>query len=59
MKINNEKCKACGQCVEVCDAEAISPAPRKSGGYAGYQIDQRACVDCGACLDVCPGDAIS
>jgi ferredoxin len=58
MDLNNQKCKSCGQCVEVCDFEAIEPLPSISGGYAGYTIT-KDCVDCGACIDVCPGDAIS
>lgn len=45
-------CVACGNCMEVCPADAISEADDK------YVIDQETCIECGACLEACPIEAI-
>lgn len=53
MKIDAEKCVACGSCAAVCPASAISE------GSPAYVIDAATCVDCGACAGQCPCEAIS
>lgn len=57
MKIN-DKCIACGCCVEICDNNAIEPKPRKGHGYSGYQIIDKFCTSCGECLVVCENGAV-
>jgi ferredoxin len=58
MVIVYEKCKSCGQCAEICLAEAIEPV-RNGNGYAGYEVNQNKCIECGTCLTIdCPSDAI-
>lgn len=52
-KVNVELCTGCGECAEVCPANAI----QIQGGKA--QVDADACVDCGVCVGVCPTGAIS
>ncbi len=53
MKIDADKCVACGSCAASCPAEAISE------GSPAYVIDAEKCVDCGACAGQCPAEAIS
>ena len=50
--VDEEKCTACGTCVEACPVEAI-----KLGAKA--KIDEENCIDCGTCVDECPEKAIS
>ncbi len=49
----SDECVACGTCVDVCPADAISEGEEK------YSIDPEKCTDCAACVEVCPTDAIS
>ena len=51
--IDKEFCIGCGQCVEVCPADAITLQ------NAIAVIDQAACRQCGMCADKCPAQAIS
>jgi len=51
-KVDETKCTACGQCVEVCPSEAI-----ELGDVA--KVDEDACTSCGLCVDECPVEAIS
>lgn len=53
MKIDQEGCIVCGECVPYCPMGAISVNDVAV-------IDQDECVDCGVCLraDICPVDAI-
>ena len=53
MKIDADKCVACGSCAAACPAEAIS------AGEPAYKIDADKCVDCGACAATCPAEAIA
>lgn len=53
VKIDKEKCVACGVCVDVCPTEALSV----EGDYAVCNAE--LCVDCGACIPECPTEAIS
>ena len=57
MKIDSDKCIACGECIAYCPVAAI-----KENVNAGVtEIDQEECVECGVCLRFaeCPTDAIS
>jgi formate hydrogenlyase subunit 6/NADH:ubiquinone oxidoreductase subunit I len=48
-----DACVSCGQCADVCPADAIC---EKDGQYS---IDAAKCVDCGQCVDTCPSSAIT
>ena len=51
-KVDIETCTGCGNCVEVCPADAITI----EDGIA--VVDEEACTDCGACANECPVEAI-
>lgn len=50
-KVNDEKCTACGDCVENCIADAIT-----LNEFAF--INQEKCIGCAFCISVCPERAI-
>ena len=47
----NEKCTACGACLDVCPSDAIVEEEGK------YEITD-ACEECGSCVEVCFLEAI-
>lgn len=51
MRVDPEKCKGCGFCVEVCPLEVVSLEEKIATISMG-------CVDCQACVKVCPAGAI-
>ena len=52
--IDEEKCKACTQCVKACPTDAINGGAKK----VPASIVPEKCITCGACRDVCPFDAV-
>lgn len=48
--ISPENCTQCGQCLEVCEQQAINQ---------DYQVKEARCIGCGACQEVCPAEAVS
>lgn len=50
--IDEEKCTACGACIDSCPVAALS-----MNGKAKVNADE--CIDCGTCVDECPVEAIS
>ena len=56
MRINQDECVACLECIDYCPVEAIKEDPAKGEVF----IDEEECVECGCCLkaDVCPCEAI-
>jgi heterodisulfide reductase subunit A len=61
-QVVEERCSGCGQCVEVCDNDAITLEERvdvKTGGrYNVAVVDPRRCWACGNCAATCPSAAI-
>ncbi|MBN1428546.1 MAG: ATP-binding protein [Anaerolineae bacterium] len=49
--IDQERCRGCGICRQVCRFDAIDDAQ-------GYTVDPIACEGCAACVYQCPEDAI-
>ena len=52
VKIDAEKCTACGLCVDACPSDALTV-----GDVA--ECNAEDCTDCGTCVDECPQEAIS
>ncbi|MHA2398728.1 MAG: ATP-binding protein [Promethearchaeota archaeon] len=50
-RVDNNKCKGCGTCLEKCPIEAISLTNGKS------YIDDTRCIGCGFCTYHCPENA--
>lgn len=50
--IDDERCTACGRCVQICRFDAVHENGR------GYEVDPLACEGCAACHYGCPSDAI-
>ncbi|WP_456433837.1 4Fe-4S dicluster domain-containing protein [Thermosulfuriphilus sp.] len=50
-EVTGESCLACGECLEVCEEEAISLAE-------GPVIATERCLACGACAKICPSGTI-
>lgn len=54
--IIEKKCTACGCCIKICPAQAISLRP--GPGIERASINQEKCLGCGECLCACKFDAI-
>lgn len=54
MKIDDDECISCGDCVTVCPSDAISE------GMLAYDIDVKKCTECEdeadtlRCVETCP-----
>jgi NADH:ubiquinone oxidoreductase subunit F (NADH-binding) len=53
LRIDEEMCTGCGQCVKVCPVDAI-----RGEAKAPHQIAAGICTRCGACRNVCPAEAV-
>lgn len=50
--VDEEKCVACGICVEECPVDAITMENQTA------RIDMEECIKCGLCHEVCPEGAV-
>jgi ferredoxin len=51
-KVFQEKCEACGACINVCAEKALQLVDDV------IHFDSARCVKCGACVEVCPTGAL-
>lgn len=66
--VDEEKCKACGKCIENCPRHMIELKPKKNKyavacsskdkGPAVMKVCAAGCIGCGLCAKNCPKDAI-
>ena len=58
--INEERCKSCNLCVEVCPKKVLRISDRLNPkGYRPVELfDNEACISCGFCYLICPDAAI-
>lgn len=55
IRIDPERCKGCGVCVNGCPRECISiGSTLNKMGYTAAQFEQKGCVACGVCFYSCP-----
>lgn len=58
---NEEICKSCGLCVQVCPTNVIFLSDYLNG--KGYRpaavVDQEHCISCAKCAQICPDAVIS
>ena len=62
MKVDAEKCRACGKCVKACPVNAITTATTTEKADTEKQpviCDQEVCIGCGVCSRACAFDAIT
>jgi heterodisulfide reductase subunit A len=55
--VGQEKCRACGECVEICQFHAPQLVETAPGVYAA-EINASLCKGCGTCTSWCPSGAI-
>jgi 2-oxoglutarate ferredoxin oxidoreductase subunit delta len=60
IKIDTEKCKGCGLCVEACPKNiiAISKHSNKNGYFPAEVVNIIDCFGCALCAIMCPDTAI-
>jgi 2-oxoglutarate ferredoxin oxidoreductase subunit delta len=60
VKIDVERCKACGFCVEFCPSHvlALSSAFNSKGYHPPHAVDSEKCSGCDLCGMYCPDFAI-
>jgi len=54
--IDEEVCRSCGRCVEVCPYHAVTLKQNAVGGWRAA-VDEAFCKGCGNCISVCPSNA--
>lgn len=57
-EVNEELCRGCGQCEEVCDYSAAIVEEKEDGSRIAH-VDVSLCKGCGTCVSVCPTGAIN
>ena len=60
VKVNKERCKSCGLCLNVCPRGIfqISKNFNKMGYHYAEVIDGKECIGCKRCVIICPDVAI-
>jgi len=56
-KVDPERCRGCGRCVDICPFNAIRLVDNPIGTYTA-EIERHNCVGCGGCVGLCPVTAL-
>jgi NADPH-dependent glutamate synthase beta subunit-like oxidoreductase/NAD-dependent dihydropyrimidine dehydrogenase PreA subunit len=56
-RVDPERCRGCGRCVDICPFDAIHLRPNKQGTYTA-EVLRYNCVGCGGCVGRCPVTAL-
>ena len=54
VKVDNEKCTGCGECVDICPDEVYELQDEKS-----IPVNAEECTGCESCVEVCEQEAIT
>jgi len=54
--VDEQRCRGCGRCIEICPYRAVSFNPNGVGGWHAV-VDEALCKGCGNCISVCPSNA--
>jgi len=54
--VDEERCRGCGRCIEICPYRAVSFNPNGVGGWHAV-VDEALCKGCGNCISICPSNA--
>jgi len=52
-QVDNENCTGCGECVDLCQLEALELSDDI------VQLNEKYCIGCGSCVSTCPTECIS
>ncbi len=56
-RVDKERCRGCGRCVEICPLDAVTLVPNERGFYTA-EVLRHNCVGCGGCVGRCPVTAL-
>jgi NADPH-dependent glutamate synthase beta subunit-like oxidoreductase/NAD-dependent dihydropyrimidine dehydrogenase PreA subunit len=56
-RVDPERCRGCGRCVDICPFDAIHLRTNARGGYTA-EVLRHNCVGCGGCVGLCPVTAL-
>jgi len=56
-RVDKDRCRGCGRCVEICPFDAVRLVPNERGFYTA-EVLRYNCVGCGGCVGRCPVTAL-
>lgn len=56
-RVDAERCRGCGRCVDICPFDAVRLVPNDRGFYTA-EVLRHNCVGCGGCVGRCPVTAM-
>jgi heterodisulfide reductase subunit A-like polyferredoxin len=56
-RVDPERCRGCGRCVDICPFNAVRLVPGLDGMYTA-EVTRHNCVGCGGCVGRCPVTAL-
>jgi NADPH-dependent glutamate synthase beta subunit-like oxidoreductase/NAD-dependent dihydropyrimidine dehydrogenase PreA subunit len=56
-RVDKDRCRGCGRCVDICPFDAVKLVPNERGFYTAEVLHYN-CVGCGGCVGRCPVTAL-